>query len=79
VHEEAHVPFVRIVVEVVHAVCVEQAGAALDAVDGVAAVEQEFRQVGAILARDSGDEGSLGHRVSPGVVTQTSSAPARNP
>jgi hypothetical protein len=32
-------------------------GAALDAVDLVALVQQEFGQIGAVLAGDSGDDG----------------------
>ena len=39
---------------------IELAGAALDAVDVVAPGEQQFGQVGAVLARDAGDEGGLG-------------------
>src|SRR5690554_6669451 len=47
-------------VEVVDAVGVEQTGAALDAMDDVALVEQEFGQVGAVLAGDAGNEGNFG-------------------
>ena len=61
VHEEAAAGHVRIRVEVVDAVGVEGAGAALDAVDGVALAEQELGQVGAVLAGDAGDERRLRH------------------
>ncbi len=61
VHEEAHARLVRVVVEVVDAVGVEQAGAALDAVHDVALVEQELGQVGAVLPGDAGDECRLCH------------------
>ena len=52
---------VRILVQVVDAVGVEQRGAALDAVDFVALAQQEFGEVGAVLAGDAGDEGFFGH------------------
>jgi len=50
---------VRILVQVVDAVGVEQAAAALDAVDFVALLEQELGEVGAVLARNAGDEGDF--------------------
>ena len=59
VQDEAPVVDVRVLVEVVDAVGVEQRGAALDAVDLVALVEQELGEVGAVLAGDAGDEGGL--------------------
>ena len=42
----------------VHAVRIETAGAALDSVDFVAFGEEEFGEIGAILAGDAGDKGS---------------------
>jgi hypothetical protein len=56
VQDEFAPGFVGVLIEVVDAVGVEQAGAALDAVHFVALVQQEFRQVGAVLAGDAGDE-----------------------
>ena len=53
--------FVRVVVEVVDAIGVEEAGPALDAVHDVALVEQELGQVGAVLPGDAGDECRLRH------------------
>ena len=44
----------------VDAVGVEEAGAALEAMHGVAFLEQEFGEVGTILASDAGDEGGFG-------------------
>jgi hypothetical protein len=41
---------------VVDALGVEQRGAALDAVHLVALLQQEFRQIGAVLPGDAGDE-----------------------
>jgi len=51
---------VQVLVQVVDAVGVEQAGAALDAVHLVALVQQQFGQVGAVLAGDEGDFFSMG-------------------
>ena len=56
---EALVVDMRVLVQMVHAVGVEQAGAALDAVHRVALLQQQFRQVGAVLAGDAGDECSF--------------------
>jgi len=57
VQDEFAAGLVRVLVEVVDAVGVEQRTAALDAVDFVAFVEQEFSQIGAVLAGNAGDEG----------------------
>jgi len=61
VQDEASVGGVRILVEVIDALGVELRGAALDAVDGVALFQQEFGQVGAVLAGGAGDECGFGH------------------
>ena len=47
---------VRVFVDVVDRLGVEQGRAALDAVDDVALLEQEFGQVGAVLAGDAGNQ-----------------------
>ena len=47
-------------VDVVHALGVERAGPALDAVHDVALFQKEFSQVGAVLAGYAGDEGDFG-------------------
>ncbi len=59
---EPGVAFVGVLVDVVDPLGVEERGAALDAVDLVALLEQELGQVGPVLARDAGDEGGLRHR-----------------
>ncbi len=46
----------RVVVDVIDAVGVEEAGAAQQPVDLVALAEEELRQIGAVLAGDSGDQ-----------------------
>ena len=56
VQHEASVRVVGILVEVVDAVGVEERGAPLDTVDFLALLQQEFREIGAILAGDAGDE-----------------------
>ena len=64
VEEEAHALFMAILIQMVDAVGVEQAGAPLEAVHFVAFFQQEFGKVGAVLAGDAGDEGGfvgLGH------------------
>ena len=47
---EPAVFLVRVLVQMVDTVGIEQRGAPLDAVDFVTLVEQEFRQIGAILS-----------------------------
>ena len=49
----------RVLVDMVDTRGVEQAGAPLDAVHHVAFGEQEFSQIGAILASDAGDQGDF--------------------
>jgi hypothetical protein len=62
VQHELAVVDVRVFVQVVDAVGVEQRRTALDAVDFVALLQQELGKVGAVLAGDAGDECDLvGH------------------
>jgi hypothetical protein len=61
VEEEAAALLVRVLIEVVDAVRVEEGGAALDAVDLVPLLQQELRQVGSVLPRDAGDQCAFGH------------------
>ncbi len=58
--EKSHPFFVRVLVEVVNAGRIEKRGTALDAMDDVALVEQQFGEVGAVLAGDAGDECNFG-------------------
>ena len=52
----------RVVVEVIDPVGVEQRGSPLDAVDLISLGQQEFGKVSAILSRNTGDERNfLGH------------------
>jgi hypothetical protein len=70
VENEAPPGLVRILIEVIDAVGIEQRGTALDAVHFVTLVEQGFSQVGAVLAGHAGNQGNLlmgGHR---GVIRQ---------
>ena len=59
---EALVVHMRVLVQVVNPVGVEQRGAAFDAVHCVAFVQQQFCQVSAVLAGHAGDQCSF-HRV----------------
>ena len=59
VQDEVAVLHVRVLVEMVDAVGVEERGAALDAVDDVALLQQELGEIGAILAGDAGDQGDF--------------------
>ena len=56
VQAETRVLDMRILVDVIDALGVEERGAALDAVDFVAFFEQEFREIGTVLSGDAGDE-----------------------
>jgi hypothetical protein len=60
VQREATIHSMRILVQVIDAVGVEQRCAALDAVHLVTLVEQELGKIGAILAGDAGDESGFG-------------------
>ena len=64
VQDERAAALVRILVQVVDALGVEQRRAALDAVHHVALAEQELGEVGAVLAGDAGDQCDWRHEVS---------------
>jgi hypothetical protein len=59
--EEVRVLLVRVLVDMVDPLGVELARSALDAVDRVAFLEQEFGQILSVLAGDAGDECGLAH------------------
>ncbi len=65
VQDEILVLDVRVLVQVVDAVGVEERGTALDAVNDIALLEQEFGKVGAVLAGDAGNECGFGHDFLP--------------
>ena len=65
VQDEAAALFMRVLVQVVNAVGVEQRGAPLDAVHFVALAQQKFGEVGAVLAGDAGDECDFLHSKVP--------------
>jgi hypothetical protein len=50
---------VRVLVQVVDAVGIEQRGATLDAVDLIPLADEELGEIGAVLAGDSGDQRAL--------------------
>ena len=49
----------RVLVDVVDPLGVEQRGPAFDAVDFIAFFEEEFREIGSVLSGDAGDEGAF--------------------
>ena len=51
----------RILVEVIDAVGVEERGAALDTVDLIITLEQKLRETGTVLAGDAGNERDFDH------------------
>ena len=57
--DQSRIRLVRILVEMVDTVRVEQRRPALDAVNFITLVKEQFGEVGAVLTRDPGDEGSL--------------------
>jgi hypothetical protein len=59
VQDEAAIGIVRILVEMIDALRIDERGAALDAVHDVALAEQELGEVGAVLAGDAGDQATL--------------------
>jgi hypothetical protein len=56
VQHETRIVFVRILIEAIDAAGIEGGGTAFDAVHFVVLGEQQFGQVGAILARDAGNQ-----------------------
>ena len=63
VQDEVAMRLVRVLVQVIHAIGIEQRRAPLDAVDLVALLQQEFGQIGAVLAGDASNQGALAHVV----------------
>jgi hypothetical protein len=56
---EAHPGVVRVAIEVVHPLGVEGRRAPLDAVDGIALMQQQLGEIGAVLSSDAGDQRGL--------------------
>ena len=59
VQVQANATVMRILVEMIDAIGIERGGPAFDAVNLVALLQQQLRQVGAVLAGDTGDQRSL--------------------
>jgi hypothetical protein len=62
VQEQLDVTLVRVLVQVIDAIRVERGRTSLDAVHLVSLAEQQLREIGAVLARDTGDECFLAHK-----------------
>ena len=60
IHEETHIRLMRVLIEMIDAVGIDERGAALDAVNDIALAEQEFGEKRAILTGDTGDERDFG-------------------
>ena len=56
VHEEANVLFVGVVIQMVHAIGIEEGRTTFHAVDKVSFVQKKLGQVGAVLTGDTGYE-----------------------
>jgi len=50
-----------ILVQMINPAGIETAGPALDPVHQIALLQQQFRQIGAVLAGDAGDKGCFVH------------------
>jgi hypothetical protein len=77
VQNKAAVGKVRVLVQMVHAVGVEQRGPALDAMHLVALLEQHLRQQSAVLARDASDQRNLFPHIAPSQIVRLRRNPAR--
>jgi hypothetical protein len=75
VQEKPATLLVRVLVEVIHAIRVEERGPALDAVHLVPLGQQKLGQIGPVLTGDAGDEGFFGGILSAS-FTSTSAPPA---
>jgi hypothetical protein len=62
-HKKTHAYRVSVAIDVVDATGVEGGGSSDDAVDLVALLQEQLGEVGAVLARNAGDEGSLDTRL----------------
>ena len=56
VKPQPHIRLMRIAIEMVDAACIKRRRPPLDAVNSVAFLKQQFREIGAILAGYTGDE-----------------------
>jgi len=65
VQVQPHPALVWILIQVVDAVGIKGRGAALDAVDLVTLIQQEFRKVGAVLPGNARDQCFFSHNISP--------------
>jgi len=61
-------------IQMVYAVCIEQRGSALDAMDLIAFIEQQLRKIGAILTSNTSDKSFFHFRQYPLSIVSVSSA-----
>lgn len=62
VQNQPQVRLVRVLIEMIDTIGVEQRAAAFDAVHFIAFCHQEFRQIGAVLSGNAGNESCFFHR-----------------
>jgi len=60
--DKAALCLVRILVQVIDPIGIEQRGPAFHAMNNIAFPQQELRQIGAILSGNAGDQSNLLHR-----------------
>jgi len=72
VQDEATVLDVRILVQVVYTIRIEQRGPAFHAVDFVAFLQEEFGEIGPVLPRDTRHQRPFSHRTPENFQTVTS-------
>jgi hypothetical protein len=65
VKPEGRIGLVRIEIEMINAVRIEEGGSALDAVDLVSLLQKKFGQIGAVLAGDAGNQCSFLCHINP--------------
>ncbi len=71
VEDEVPMGDMRILIEVIDAIGIEQGGAALDAVNLITFAQQQLREEGAILAGYTGDQCYFAHHSGPEMVLYT--------
>ena len=64
VEDEPLVVYVRVLIKMIYTLGIERGGAALDAVDFVAFIQQKFSQIRAILPRNASNYGLLHRNIS---------------
>src|SRR3954466_6854359 len=67
---------VRILIQMIYPVSIEQQGAALEAAHFIACAQQIFRKIGAVLTGHAGDQGNFSHYSGTTMVLYTAKDPS---